>query len=142
MSRANETSYIKLHETCKCKCRSNVSVCNNKQRWNKDKCRCECDKLVDQVICEIGYIWDPSSCECDDDDGELVWSTNERRLVLFPVETVVTDPHHWRHTKRKIRTCAEPEFWLYLMELCSSDKHYTTVPLNVNVINHVILETT
>ena len=31
MSRTNETKYIKLHETCKCKCRLDASVCNNKQ---------------------------------------------------------------------------------------------------------------
>ena len=31
-----------MHETCKCKCRLDASVCNNKQRWNTDKCRCEC----------------------------------------------------------------------------------------------------
>ena len=30
MSRTNETRYIKWHETCKCKCRLDVSVCNNK----------------------------------------------------------------------------------------------------------------
>ena len=36
ISRTNETSYIKLHETCKCKCRLDASVCNNKQRWNED----------------------------------------------------------------------------------------------------------
>ena len=32
MSRTNETRHIKRHETCKCKCRSDASVCNNKQR--------------------------------------------------------------------------------------------------------------
>ena len=32
MSRTNETSHIKWHETCKCKCRLDTSVCNNKQR--------------------------------------------------------------------------------------------------------------
>ena len=42
MSRTNETRHIKWHETCKCKCRLDASVCNNKQRWNDDKCRCEC----------------------------------------------------------------------------------------------------
>ena len=46
-SRTSETRYIKLHETHKCKCRSDVSVCNNKQRWNGDKCRCECKLLID-----------------------------------------------------------------------------------------------
>ena len=24
-----------------------TNVCNNKQRWNKDKCRCECKELID-----------------------------------------------------------------------------------------------
>ena len=41
MSRTNETRHIKWHETCKCKCRLDASVCNNKQRWNDEKCRCE-----------------------------------------------------------------------------------------------------
>ena len=38
MSRTNETRHTKWHETCKCKCRLDASVCNNKQRWNDDKC--------------------------------------------------------------------------------------------------------
>ena len=38
MSRTNKTKHIKWHETCKCKCRLDASVCNNKQRWNDDKC--------------------------------------------------------------------------------------------------------
>ena len=42
ISMTNETRHIKWHETCKCKCRLNKSVCNTKQHWNEDKCRCEC----------------------------------------------------------------------------------------------------
>ena len=42
MSRTNETRHIKWHKTCKCRCRLDSSVCNNKQRWNEDKCRCKC----------------------------------------------------------------------------------------------------
>ena len=38
MSRTNETRHIKWHETCKCKCRLDARGCNNKQRWNNDKC--------------------------------------------------------------------------------------------------------
>ena len=38
MSRTNETRHIKQHETCNYKCRLDASVCNNKQRWNDDKC--------------------------------------------------------------------------------------------------------
>ena len=55
MSRTNETRHIKWHETCKCKCRLDASVCNNKQCWNNDKCRCECKELIDKVVCNKGY---------------------------------------------------------------------------------------
>ena len=67
MSRTNETKHIKWHETCKCKCRLDTSVCNSKQRWNKDKCRCECKELIDKGICDKGFIWNPSNCECECD---------------------------------------------------------------------------
>ena len=40
MSRTNETRHIQWHETCKCKCSPDVSVCNNKKHWYKDKCKC------------------------------------------------------------------------------------------------------
>ena len=52
MSRINETRHIEWHETCKCKCRLDASVCNNKQRWNKDKSKCECKELIDKGICD------------------------------------------------------------------------------------------
>ena len=64
MSRANETRHIKWHETCKCKCRLDASVCNNKQRWNNDKCRCECKELIEKCVCDKGSILNPSNCEC------------------------------------------------------------------------------
>ena len=37
-SRTDETRQIKWHETCQCICRLDAIVCNNKQRWNNDKC--------------------------------------------------------------------------------------------------------
>ena len=40
MSRTNEKKDIEWHETCKCECKCGANICNNKQRWNKDKCRC------------------------------------------------------------------------------------------------------
>ena len=67
MSRTNETRHIEWHKTCKCKCRLDASVCNNKQRCNKDKCRCECKVLIDKRICDVGFIWNPSNCECECD---------------------------------------------------------------------------
>ena len=56
ISRTNETRHIKWHETCKCKCRLDGSVCNNKQLWNEDKCRCECKELIDKGVCDKGFI--------------------------------------------------------------------------------------
>ena len=56
MSRTNETKYIKFHKACKCKCELNASVCNNKQRWNEDKCRGECKELIDKVSCDKGFM--------------------------------------------------------------------------------------
>ena len=67
MSRTKETRHIKWHETCKCKCRLDVSVCKNKKRWNDDKCRCECKELIDKGVCDKGYAWNPSNCECECD---------------------------------------------------------------------------
>ena len=65
MSRTNETRHIKWYETYKYKCRLDASVCNNKQRWNKDKCGCECKELVSKGVYDKGFIWNPSNCECE-----------------------------------------------------------------------------
>ena len=63
MSWSNQTKHIEWHKTCKCKCRLDSSDCNNKQRWNKDKCRCECrEGLSDREKCDKGFIWYPSNC--------------------------------------------------------------------------------
>ena len=51
----------------KYKCRLDASVCNNKQRWNEDKCRCECKELIDKGIYDKGFNWNPSNCECECD---------------------------------------------------------------------------
>ena len=67
MSRTNETRHIKRHKTCKCRCRLDASICNNKQRWSDDKCRCECKQLIDKGTCDKGFIWNPSNCECECD---------------------------------------------------------------------------
>ena len=67
ISRINETRHIEWHKTCKCKCRLDSSVCNNKQRWSEDKCRYECKVLIDKDVCEKEFFWNLSNCEyeCD-----------------------------------------------------------------------------
>ena len=64
----NETRNLLWHESCKCVCRLNSSVCNNKQIWNSDTCRCDCNEDFAGIInCIKGYTWNPSTCEsqCD-----------------------------------------------------------------------------
>ena len=61
-SRTNETRHIEWHETCNCKCKLDEGICNNKQRWNNDKCRCECKELIDKGICDKGFTWNPNNC--------------------------------------------------------------------------------
>ena len=65
MSFSDQIKHIQWHETCKCKCRLDASVCNNKQRWNEDKCRCECrEELIDKERFDKGLVWNPSNCNC------------------------------------------------------------------------------
>ena len=55
MSWSNQTKQIKWHESCKCECRLNSIVCNNKQKWNKDKCICEC-LIKKNVVINFGIL--------------------------------------------------------------------------------------
>ena len=62
----NETRSVLWHESCKCVCTLNSSVCNNKQIWNSDTCRYDCNKDFASIInCTKGYTWNPSTCQCD-----------------------------------------------------------------------------
>ena len=53
MSWSNQTRHIGWHESCKCKCRLDASVCSNKT------CGCECDRS-----CDIGEYLDHKNCKC------------------------------------------------------------------------------
>ena len=76
MSKTNERRHIEWHETCNCICRLDGIICNNKQRWNKDKYRCECRELIHKGVCDKRFIWNACNfeCECDKgcDDGEYI----------------------------------------------------------------------
>ena len=68
LMRLNETRNVLWHESCKCVCRLNSSVCNSKQTWNSDTCRCDCNEdFADIINCTKRYMWNPNSyaCECD-----------------------------------------------------------------------------
>ena len=66
--RLNETRNVLWHESCKCVCKLNSSVCNNKQIWKDDACRCDCNEDFAGIInCTKGYTWNPSTCKCQCD---------------------------------------------------------------------------
>ena len=68
LKRLNETRNVLWHESCKCICKLNSSVCNSKQIWNSDTCRCDCNEDFAGIInCTKGYMWNPSTCECQCD---------------------------------------------------------------------------
>ena len=48
--RLNETRNVLWRESCKCVCRLNSSVCNNKQIWNSNTCRCDCNEDFASII--------------------------------------------------------------------------------------------
>ena len=60
MSLKNKTKQIKWNESCKSVCRLHP-ICNNKQKWNKDRCRCEC--LINKECCN--KFWNPNGCKCE-----------------------------------------------------------------------------
>ena len=66
--RLNETRNVLWHESYKCVCKLNSSVCNRKQIWNSDTCRCDCDEDFAGIInCTKGYMWNASTCACECD---------------------------------------------------------------------------
>ena len=68
LMRLNETRNVLWHESCKCVCRLNSSVCNNKQTWNSDTCRCDCNEDFAGIInCTKRYMWNSSTCACECD---------------------------------------------------------------------------
>ena len=68
LMRLIEIRNVLWHGSCKCVCKLNSSVCNNKQIWNDDTCRCDCNEDCAGIInCNKGYMWNPSTCECQCD---------------------------------------------------------------------------
>ena len=47
MSGVNETRFLDDQKSCEHKCGLNQSVCNSKQKLNRDEFRCECKELDD-----------------------------------------------------------------------------------------------
>ena len=60
LMRLKELRKVLWHESCKCVCLLNSSVCNEKQIWNSDTCRCDCNEDFAGIInCTKGHMWNP-----------------------------------------------------------------------------------
>ena len=62
MTLENTTKQVQFHGSCKCVCKINSSVCSEKQRFNKNKCRCEC--LINKK-CQNDFVWNYNNCKCE-----------------------------------------------------------------------------
>ena len=69
---------------------------------NNDKCRRECKELIDNRICDKGFIWNPSNCEyeCDkscDLEEYLDYASCDcrNRLIDKLVEECSDNIHEW-----------------------------------------------
>ena len=58
----NTTKQVEFHKSCKCIFKMSSSICSEKQRFHKDKCRCEC---LFNKKCQNGLVWNYSNCECE-----------------------------------------------------------------------------
>ena len=62
ISRKNVLKNISFHQSCKCDCLLDEKVCNNKQKWNEEKCRWECLEIKDR---DIDFSWNVVNCSCE-----------------------------------------------------------------------------
>ena len=67
--------------------------CKCRQHWNEDKYKFKCKELIDKGVCNKGFTWNPSNCECECDKscdiGEYLDYSNckcRKRLVDKLVE--------------------------------------------------------
>ena len=64
----------------------------------------------------------------------MVWLTDERRLALFLVRTIVRDPYHFKSLTRREQDLNLGRTWrLWWMKLCSNDNPYTIEPNRVSL---------
>ena len=62
ISRKNVLRNVSFHKSCKCGCLLDEKTCNNKQKWNRNKCRCECLEIKE---CGNNYSWNVINCRCE-----------------------------------------------------------------------------
>ena len=76
---------VRFHQNCKCDCLLDDKVCNNLQKFNKNKCRCEC--LIVKK-CKNGF-WSVNNCRCENKFAKLV-STEECDIEVDKIDNTKT----------------------------------------------------
>ena len=105
--RLNETRNVLWHESCRCVCRLNSSVCNSKQIWNSDTCRCDCNEDFAGIIscecqcdtwCKAGQYLDHKNCVCK---NKLVGRLIEECISVIN-QTMINNKNSWNNTLQNV----------------------------------------
>ena len=70
----NQSRMLTKHILCRYKCKFDVRKCNFNQKWNNDRYLCKCKNLEQHHACKKEYIWNPSTCSCE--NGEYLGSSS------------------------------------------------------------------
>ena len=99
ISQQNELRQVSFNESCKCNCLLNETVCNDKQRWNKDNCRYECLKIEK---CDITSFWNFVNCKYEykkaaklivkEEDEEMVGNELNNKTVSILKKVINCKP--------------------------------------------------
>ena len=87
-------------------CRLNPIICNNKQKWNNDKCRCEClaDKKYDKK-----FVWNPSNCKCEYKKNAAHLLTEECKKIIDNKTVSIKEYHKTVSIKKHNKTVSIKE---------------------------------
>ena len=93
MTLTNKTKQIIFHKSCKCVC-GLIIVGNNKQEWNKNKCRYKC--LINKKC--GSKFWNPNGCKCEYRAAQLTEKceeiTDNKTLSIKSKTNVSTKKHN------------------------------------------------
>ena len=91
------------HISCVCKSTFDDRKRNLNQKWNNVKFQCECKNLKKHHVCEKDYIFNPATCNCENDKyleriiddsvitcDEIIDTTKIFSIKLIPTITVPT----------------------------------------------------
>ena len=68
------------HISFECKCKFYGRKCNWNQHWNNGRSWCECKGPKTHHVCKKGYVWNPSTCTCE--NGTYAGRIIENSVIL------------------------------------------------------------